>query len=266
MTGKISQVEGRALFGLAPVDYDAVRPAYPDWVYDAISATGVLAPGARVLEIGPGTGQATRALRRYDPGMLMLVEPDARFAPQLNALMSDAPHLWELVHSSFESVVPARPFDLVVAATSFHWVDRATACQKLYALLRPGGVGALFWNVFQVPGKFDAFHEATMSLLAPLGSSPSGAPDSLPFALDEAARRADALAAGFSRVDFLKDTWTLHLDAADVGRLYGGYSNILRLPPGERQALLDALVTISREDFDSRVERNMTTSLFLLHR
>ena len=40
-------------------NYDRARPGYPAELYDAVFAYSGAGPGARVLEIGPGTGQAT---------------------------------------------------------------------------------------------------------------------------------------------------------------------------------------------------------------
>ncbi len=44
--------------------YARARPGYPAEAFDDLAATVDLGPGSRVLEIGPGTGQATRDLAR----------------------------------------------------------------------------------------------------------------------------------------------------------------------------------------------------------
>ncbi len=54
--------ERRALFGRDVDSYDDGRPGYPDEVYERLVDVCGLGPGTSVLEIGPGTGQATSAL------------------------------------------------------------------------------------------------------------------------------------------------------------------------------------------------------------
>jgi hypothetical protein len=56
----ISTREGRRLFGLNPESYANVRPEYPDAIYEALHAHHTLAPNTATLEIGTGSGLATR--------------------------------------------------------------------------------------------------------------------------------------------------------------------------------------------------------------
>lgn len=52
----------RGLFADDVSAYNSGRPGYPDRVYNVLLERCGLSPGARVLEIGPGTGQATGRL------------------------------------------------------------------------------------------------------------------------------------------------------------------------------------------------------------
>lgn len=265
MTEQIAREEGRRLFGLNPEGYDDARPDYPEWIFEGLRDHGSLAPGAATLEIGPGTGRATRRLLDHGAGPLTLVEPDVRFREMLEAVVATASAPCELIFESFEDArLPSARFQLVVAATAFHWLSPVLGLEKIRSVLAPGGAAALFWNVLTVLGEPDAFHDATQALLAPLSESPSGAPDRVPFALDRSARENDARSAGFERVDYFESTWTVALNTERVGKLYESFSHIQRLAPDARAKVLTQLMEVAEREFAGRVERNVTSCLYLL--
>ncbi len=152
-----------------------------------------MGPGTATLEIGAGPGSATRRLIELGANPISVVEPDRRFAPMLTALRETTGADLSLISDAFEDVsLPAQSFDLVAAATSYHWLDPRTAVDKIANVLKPGGYVALWWNVFQDLERDDAFHDATLPLFVNQAISRSGAPDAIPFALDRAAREAGA--------------------------------------------------------------------------
>ena len=125
---------------------------------------------------------------------------------------------------------------------------------------------ALFWNVFGDPDRADPFHDATQSLLASLGRSPSHA-RSVPFALDSSARIGDLEDTGaFFDISMDRIEWTLELDPEAVRLLYGTFSNITRLDDSEREVLLDRLSSIARSEFGGLVKRNMVTPIYTAKR
>jgi SAM-dependent methyltransferase len=264
VTRPINLSEGRTLFGLNPDAYDAVRPDYPPWIYERLQDSGALVEGSATLEIGAGSGLATRGLLEHGADPLVVIEPDARFAPRLESILERSAADSRLIQESFEDATLERgAFDLVAAATAFHWVKQGTGLAKIFDLLRPGRYVALWWNVFQVLGRHDAFHEATHSLLAQLANSPSAQSQEIPFALNRGERETAVGDAGFQDIQYTESRWTLTLDTAQVGALYEGFSSIQRLPEPQRRRLLDALMRISDARFDGRVERHMTTCLYL---
>ena len=120
--------------------YEAARPGYPDALFDLLSARCGLGSGARVLELGPGTGQATVPL--LDRGATVVaVEPGVAMAARLRERVEG--RNCTVVEAEFEQADVRGPFDLAVAATSFHWVDPALGLDKLANLVRPGGLLAL---------------------------------------------------------------------------------------------------------------------------
>ena len=265
MPERIERQEGRHLFGQNPQGYDDSRPEYPEWIFAHLRDRGALVPGTVTLEIGAGSGRATRHLLAYGANPLTIVEPDERFAVLLDAATSKSPAPCTLIQQSFEDAeLPDNRFDLVAAATSFHWIEPMAGLGKIKGVLKDDGVAALFWNVLQDPDKEDPFHDATQNLLADLAVSPSGAPDAVPYPLDRHARRAEAHASGFDNVEYLESKWTLVLDAKRVGKLYEGFSSLQRLDAASRTALLAALMEIANTQFSGTVERNITSCLYVL--
>ena len=264
----IDRSEGRRLFGLNPEGYEDARPQYPDAIYRLLVEHQALVPGTATLEIGAGSGLATRRLIELGANPITVVEPDHRFAPMLSALREKTGADLRLISDAFEAVrLPAHSFDLVAAATSYHWLDPQIALDKIADALAPGGYAALWWNVFQDLERDDAFHEATLPLFTNQAISPSGMPDAIPFALDRAAREAEFARNGaFEPVAYAQTCWTLVLDTRRVGRLYEGFSHIQRMPESERALLLQRLTEIAQTQFGGRVERNMTSPIYLARR
>ncbi len=134
------------MFGEVAELYDRARPSYPQPLVDAVLAAIPDAPNARVLEVGAGTGKATTLIAPH-VGSLLALEPDpamAAIAERHTSALDDV----SVVVDGFEHWVTALPpFDAIIAAHCWHWVDPRIAYSKARALLRPDGVLAAFWNV-----------------------------------------------------------------------------------------------------------------------
>src|SRR4051794_1152307 len=129
--------EGRALFGSDPQRYDDIRPPYPEQVYEPLLAAGALGAGTVALEIGAGSGLATRRLLEAGASPVTVVEPDARFMRLLTALARSFPAEFRVVTAPFEdAALPHGHYDLVAAATSFHWIDPAVGLAKVADVLK----------------------------------------------------------------------------------------------------------------------------------
>jgi SAM-dependent methyltransferase len=124
------------VFGVAADRYHRYRPRYPR----SLVATLVQGRGARVLDVGAGTGIASTQLMEAGAEVLA-VEPDPRMA----AVAADKGVRVE--QSTFEDWRPAgRTFDLVVFAQSFHWMQPERALNKVASILGSGGRLALLSN------------------------------------------------------------------------------------------------------------------------
>jgi SAM-dependent methyltransferase len=257
---RIDPSEGRQLFGHDPASYDLARPGHPERVYEILAARCGLARGARVLEIGPGTGQATRRLLERGAS-LVVVEPNEQLADYLVTTFGE--HVEVLRMPLEDASLPAASFDLASAASSFHWVDEAVGLTTIHAALRPGGWIALWWTLFGEGSDPDAFIRATTPLLEGLDSSPTkGLTGRPPHALDVEARTSALDEAGFVDVEHELVRWHSSWDSAGIRALYGSFSPILRLEDEDRGRLLDEIALIAERDFGGHVERTLTTSLY----
>jgi hypothetical protein len=242
------------------------RPDYPDAIYALLAARGC-GPGAHVLEIGPATGLAT--MRLLDLGAeVTAVEPGPALATRLRE--RGAGRRLTVVGDSFEAArLPESSFDLVAAATSFHWIEPCTGLAKVASVLRPGGWLALWWTVFGDDARPDPFERALrpaferltpeVRLHAPKGMRPYA------LEVDERVAEIDATGA-FGPVEHHVVPWEGHHDAAGIRALFATYSPFLALPDDRRTRVLDELERIARDDFDDRIVRPYQTVIYLARR
>ncbi|MFE2581803.1 class I SAM-dependent methyltransferase [Streptomyces sp. NPDC059378] len=147
------------VFDEVPELYDRVRPGYPDELFaDLVAVTG-LDEASSLLEVGCGTGQATRSLAALGCPVTA-VEPGAGMAA-LARRRIDAFDNVEVEMSTFEEWDDrGRRFDVLVAASSWHWVDPSVGWQRAHDVLRPGGWTALLGNVVvRRPGEPEVYAE-----------------------------------------------------------------------------------------------------------
>jgi SAM-dependent methyltransferase len=131
-------------FADVAAEYELGRPGYPPEVVAAIVAGLGLRAGARIADVGAGTGKLTRALAAAPEGFdLVAVEPFAAMPDALSAALPGVPVL--------DGTAEALPLgdasvDAVACADAFHWFDGARAAPELARVIRPGGGLALLWN------------------------------------------------------------------------------------------------------------------------
>lgn len=119
--------------------YDRVRPGYPKALYQSLVSLTGLGPGSRVLEIAPGTGQATTQLVELG-AKVVGVELGEHLARVARSHLPPPPAA-EIVVASFEEWVPPAfgAYDAVACFTAWHWLDPSIRTAKAAALLDRGG-------------------------------------------------------------------------------------------------------------------------------
>jgi len=262
---QIDRTEGRALFGADPAGYDSARPGHAERVYEVLVERCGLAPGTSVLEIGPGTGQATRRLLALGASPLVAIEPNRALAAYLEESLSANLAIYGVALE--EAELPQASFELAVAASSFHWVDEKVGLAKLVDTLRPGGWVATWWTLFGEGGEPDAFMRAIDPLLDGLERSPTAGEEGRPrYALDTEARIAALEAAGFESSEHELIRWSASWDSKGIRALYATFSPIIRLDAERRTTILDEIACIAEQDFGGRVERTLRTSIYTAQR
>ncbi len=198
--------------------YDDARPPYPRELWAALESGGYLVPGRRVLELGAGSGQATGPM--LAAGLhVTAVEPGRELAARLHAAHPDAT---VVVGRAEDLDLDEDAFDLVVAATSIHWLDLDVVLPKVRDALAPGGALLVWRNVFgdlsiRTPFR-DRVHEIARARTRP----PRPGPD----AEDVDVTAAELTRSGlFEIAEVRRFAWDVDMGTEQIRRLFTTFSD-----------------------------------------
>ncbi len=231
--------QGR-VFGAIADEYDRVRPSYPPEVIGRIIAAGMLTSrSALALEIGAGTGIATRQL--LDGGARVhAIEPDESMASKMRSLLGSELTSKQLTIqvASFEDLAGADcadrvgRFDAIVAAQCWHWTEPQTRWQIAHQLLRPHGIVAVMWN--QDRSMASPLVEEVYRRFAPELAS-------FGFGMHAAKAAADGDESRFAEDNEFTVDWDRHMSVGDFVALRRTQSDHLLLGPDVLDNLLREL-------------------------
>jgi SAM-dependent methyltransferase len=231
-------------------EYAGARPPYPEVVFDALQAAGVIGRGLRVLEIGAGAGLATREIAARG-SEVMALEP----GPGLAALLSGAAPDVEVVVARLEDAqLPDQAFHSAVAATAMHWIDLSVGLPILYRALRPHGWLAVWRTIFEDDAAVGTRFRAEVDRIVSRRDKPQEAPGG------GERPSIEELATGglFEPVRTRRWRWSIELSAEQVHRLFRTFSD---WSPEEAQAAAEAA-----EALGGRVSEHYQSVLHLLRR
>jgi SAM-dependent methyltransferase len=221
--------------------YHHARPAYPDELYDTLIALAQLKPGARLLEVGCGTGKATLPLAERGFS-ITCVEPGPQLADTAARNLAGFGNV-RLVPRAFEDWRPDddEPFDLVFAATAWHWIDPAVGYKLAWQSLRPGGHLALWGAMHVFPAEGDPFFRELQEVYDEIDEGmPPGtwyyAPGELPG--DRAAIEGSGL---FSVTDVRHFDWEIRYTADEYIALLGTFSSHIDMGGWQRDRLFSEI-------------------------
>ena len=244
--------------------YDEVRPGYPEELIEDIIRLSAIPPGGRILEIGPGPGKATLPFARRGYRMLCL-EPGANLAAVMRRNVALYPAV-EVANTRLEDwPTEAGSFDLVIAATSFQWLDPDVRYIKTAQALKPGGCAAIFENAHvQAPGGDPIFRRVqdVYRRHAPsLVWEPTRVPE-LPENLNPA-----LLATGlFEPVAVKYYPATQIYSTESYLKLLRTFSDHSALPEPTLRALLADIAALIESEFGGRVVKHVVSVLQIVRR
>ena len=244
--------------------YDRARPGYPQQLYADLSGLVGLGPGCRVLEIGCGTGQATVPLAASG-SRVTGVELGAEMAEVARRNLAPYPDA-EVVVSAFEEwPLPSDPFDLVLSATAFHWIDPAVRMAKAADALRPSGVLAIVSTHHVKGGSEDFFARSQPVYERFVPETPPGL--RLEPAADIPSDDAELLASGrFGPVGIRRYEWDLAYSTQQYLDVLRTYSNHRALPAPAREGLLAAIADLIDTRHGGSITKRYLTELLTTER
>jgi SAM-dependent methyltransferase len=231
-------------FADAAAVYDRGRPGYPPPVVERIVAELGVEDGARVLDLGAGTGMLSRPL--LEAGLdVVAVEP----LPGMRAALAAAIGADRAVEGRAEAIpLGDASLDGAVSGDAFHWFDGERAAVELHRVLRPGAGLVVVWlNGVEEHSAFE--HELT-ALLEPLwerGRHPS----------IKLGRRAEGIAehGGFAPIRRVEVPVEDEIDRDGFLAWFQSFSVVGALDDDERAPLLERV----GESFDRHVPGDILT-------
>jgi SAM-dependent methyltransferase len=263
--GRVSQTDGvdtnprerRESFDKVPDIYHQIRPGYPRALFDDLF--DLLAERPHVLEVGPGTGQATRDLLARG-ATVRAIEIGLAMAEQLRQVLP-ARELTVTI-GDFEHVpTDEGSYDCVFSATAYHWIGPRARLDRPAALLKPGGVVAIV-DLIQVDSPNDrGFFAAAQPIYARCGEGHTGPPPPRRDEVDPPMRSALLHDGRFAGLEVRRYDWDQTYCAAEYRQLMLSYSGTQSMEPATRQCLLDDMEAFVREQFDDQVTRPLVVTL-----
>lgn len=147
--------------------YDTHRPSYPVQAVERFLEVLEIKDkkGARVLDLGAGTGKFTKVLHdRPEKFEITAIEPHDGMRKELEAKQMNV----SVQKGTAENldILPAQSFDAVIIAQAFHWMSSLDTLKQIHRVLKPTAVLGLIWNIedYNAPKEWD-IHEGWESTM-----------------------------------------------------------------------------------------------------
>jgi SAM-dependent methyltransferase len=254
----------RLTFGEDAERYDRARPTYPIELFDDLAVVACIGDGCRVLELGVGTGQASLPVASRGCRLIGL-----ELSPALAAVARERLEGFdavEIVTAPFEEwQLPDEPFDTVLSATAFHWLDPETRVTKAADALRAGGILATIDTQHVAGGTTDFFVDVQECYGRWDPATPPGLrlphAEEIPHHTDEL-ERSDR----FEPATFRRYEWEVGYSTSEYLDLLLTYSGHIALDPAAREALLQCIADLIDARYGGRITKRYLAELRMARR
>lgn len=135
-------MEFRKVFDTMPDQFDRYRPRYCKELFADLIEYADVRPGKTVLELGPGTGQATDPILNTGCDY-HAIELGEHLAEKMHRKYDQYPN-FNIVNDDFITHdFGNQTFDMIYSAATIQWIPEETAFSKTFQLLKPGGTLAM---------------------------------------------------------------------------------------------------------------------------
>lgn len=247
----------RLSFHEVPDIYDQIRPSYPAELFDGLFE--MLPSQPTVVEVGPGTGQATKDLLARG-AWVDSVEIGPATAAKLRHNLP-TPRLQVRI-GDFEAIdLPESNADALFSARAYHWISSPAQTDRPAFLLRPGGVIGIVELIQVTSTQGQGFFEAATPIYEHYGEVHRGPPAPTRDAVDPPMRKVLAGDGRYDGVAVRRWDWDQTYTAAECRKLMLSYSGTQMMPPLPREGLLDDMEALVNDHFDGQVTRPLVVTL-----
>ena len=252
-----SPADKRLSFNEVPDVYDEIRPSYPAALFDVLF--GMLPSEPTIVEVGPGTGQATKDLLARGASV-HAVEIGPATAAKLREKLASA-RLRVSVGDFEKMEMRGASADSLFSATAYHWISSAAQTDRPAYLLRLGGVVAIV-DLVQVTSAVDrGFFEAAQPIYERYGEGHRGPAAPTRKQVDPPMRQVLDDDRRFEDVAVRRWDWDQTYTAAEYRKLMLSYSGTQMMAPSQRSGLLDDMEACINEEFGGRITRPLVATL-----
>ena len=135
-------MEFRKVFDTIPEQFDQYRPRYSPALFADFISYAAIGPGKTVLELGPGTGQATEPILKTGCAY-HAIELGEHLFEMMKRKYGGCPN-FHIVNDDFITHdFGGVKFDVIYSAATIQWIPEEIAFSKTFELLEPGGTLAM---------------------------------------------------------------------------------------------------------------------------